>query len=74
MDPARTPGGGTTGEEILQDTFRYELCSAIHCDQIVGFTGERSALIPGEKSPPLWGRDNEGGKASDWSRIQNPAL
>ncbi len=27
-----------------------------------------------EKSPPLWGRDNEGGKASDWSRIQNPAL
>ncbi len=27
-----------------------------------------------EKSPPLWGRDNEGGKASDWSRIQNPAF
>ncbi len=29
---------------------------------------------PVEKSPPLWGRDNEGGKASDWSRIQNPAF
>ncbi len=34
------------------------------------------ALSPAqiEKSPPLWGRDNEGGKASDWSRIQNPAF
>ncbi len=27
-----------------------------------------------EPPPPLWGRDNEGRKASDWSRIQNPAF
>ncbi len=27
-----------------------------------------------EKSPPLWGNANEGGKASDWSRIQNTAF
>ncbi len=27
-----------------------------------------------EKSPPLWGSKFLGGKASDWSRIQNPAF
>ncbi len=27
-----------------------------------------------EKSPPLWGSKLLGGKASDWSRIQNPAF
>ncbi len=27
-----------------------------------------------EKSPPLWGTKFLGGKASDWSRIQNPAF
>ncbi len=29
---------------------------------------------PAEKSPPLWGSKFLGGKASDWSRIQNPAF
>ncbi len=33
-----------------------------------------SAAVTREKSPPLSGSANEGGKASDWSRIQNTAF
>ncbi len=55
------------------------------CNMSTGVHPQRSGLRdvrfclksknwPREKSPPLWGSKFLGGKASDWSRIQNPAF
>ncbi len=60
----RKRGLKETGEDLTIFTLNMQRMSSLKC-ACLGVT---------EKSPPLWGRDNEGGKASDWSRIQNPAF
>ncbi len=44
------------------------------CHGYICFSLETNDAVSLEKSPPLWGSKFLGGKASDWSRIQNPAF
>ncbi len=58
-------------DRSLKNTNIFECQSGTLISLVFLCDGQRDCP---EKSPPLWVRDNEGGKASDWSRIQNPAF
>ncbi len=79
VERARTTGANTPQDsEGISSEQLFELCAPTGpCGKPANQkpAGMKVAgALGGEKSPLLWGSANEGGKASDWSRIQNTAF